>query len=117
MSESNTFLKDLQHVFVEVPQVGSIIYLIRKISGHVLETKLTAISTGLVPQVEVEWLKSYHYTYRLNLKDNTVNAIDAVIKHKTEMKLWYEVWEPQRKLLIKLCEETTVKEKKRKKRL
>lgn len=108
-------LKDLEHVFVDVPEIGCTIYLIRKLSGHVLETKLNAVSIGLVPQVEVEWLKSYHYTYRLNLKENTVHAIDATQKHKDEMKLWYEVWETQRKLLIKLCEEITAKEKKRKK--
>lgn len=108
-------VKELEYFFVSDLQIGSIVYLVRKLSGHILETKLNAVSVGLVPQVEVEWLKSYHYTYRLNLKENTVHAIDATKKHKDEMKLWYEVWEPQRKLLVKLCEEITAKEKKRKK--
>lgn len=97
--------------------IGETVYLVRKISGHLLEMKLTAVSIGTVPQVEVEWLKSYKYQYRLDLKKNTVHAIDATQKHKEEMKLWYEIWEPQRKLLIKLCEETALKEKKRKKKL
>ena len=109
-------LKDIENVFLDAPVIGCTIYLVRKLSGHVLETKLNAVSVGTVPQVEVEWIKSYHYTYRLNLKDNTVHALDATVKHKTEMKLWYEVWEPQRKLLVKLCEEMAAKEKKAKKR-
>lgn len=116
MSESNMLIKDIENTFVDAPVIGSTIYLVRKLSGHVLETKLNAVNVGLVPQAEVEWLKSYHYQYRLNLKENTVHALDATTKHKTEMKLWYEVWEPQRKLLIKLCEEMTAKEKKRKNR-
>lgn len=98
-------------------KIGDTIFLVRKISGHLVETKLTAFSVGAIPQVEVSWLKSERYQYRLNLKENTVNALDATTKHKTEMRAWYEVWEPQRKLLIKLCEENAVKEKKRKKRL
>lgn len=98
-------------------KVGDIIFLVRKISGHLIETKLTAFSVGTIPQVEVTWVKSYKYQYRLNLKDNTVHALDATAKHKEEMKSWYTIWEPQRKLLIKLCEEHIVKEKKRKKRL
>lgn len=98
-------------------KVGDTIYLVRKVSNHLLETKLTAFSVGELPQVEVEWLKSSRYRYRLNLKDNTVYAIDATAKHKSEMRLWYEVWEPQRLLLIKLCEQNRVKEKKRKKSL
>lgn len=114
---TDKMLKELDNLWVDAPEIGSTIYLIRKLSGHVLETRLNAVSVGLIPQVEVEWLKSYHYTYRLNLKDNTVHAIDATTKHKAEMRLWYEVWEPQRKLLVKLCEETTAKEKKRKKKL
>src|SRR6185436_18758116 len=115
------FLKELEELSQFLGEtkveIGSTIYLVRKISGHLLETKLTAYSTGKIPEVEVEWLKSYKYTYRLNLRDNKVNALDATHKHKEEMKLWYEVYEPQRKLLIKLCEENAVKEKKRKKRL
>lgn len=108
-------LADLKHS--DSLSIGSIVYLIRKISGHVVETKLTAFSTGNIPEVEVEWVKNYRDKYRLNLKDNTVHAIDATQKHKNEMKLWYEVYEPQRKQLINLCEEHSVKEKKRKKRL
>lgn len=111
------FLKDLEHTFVDEPSIGCTVYLVRKISGHLLETKLTAFSTGKVPEVEVEWLKSYKYSYRLNLRDNNVRALDATHKHKEEMRLWYEIWEPQRKQLIKLCEENALKEKKRKKRL
>ena len=76
-----------------------------------------AFSTGKVPEVEVEWLKSYKYVYRVNLRDNTVHALDATHKHKEEMKLWYELWEPQRVLLVKLCEDNALKEKKRKRRL
>lgn len=110
-------LKDLADLKEFEISLGSTIYLVRKISGHVLETKLTALSVGKVPQVEVEWLKSYKYVYRLNLVDNTVNALEATHKHKEEMRLWYEIHEPQRKLLIKLCEDNAVKEKKRKKRL
>jgi hypothetical protein len=121
MSQNNeqqfSFLKDLEECWLDAPVIGCTIYLVRKVSGHVLETKLNAVSIGTVPQVEVEWLKSYKYQYRLNLKDNTVHAIDATTKHKDEMKLWYEVWEPQRKLLVKLCEEMALKEKKRKKKL
>ncbi len=98
-------------------KIGSTVYLVRKISGHVLECKLISFSVGKVPQVEVEWLKSYHYQYKINLEDNTVHAIDATARHKTEMKLWYECFEPQRKQLIKLCEDNALKEKKRKKRL
>lgn len=114
---SDKMLKDLEHLWLEESKIGDIVYLIRKISGHVVESKLTAVSIGAIPQVEVHWVKSERYTYRLNLKDNTVHAIDATTKHKDEMKTWYEIWEPQRKLLIKFCEETTRKEKKRKKRL
>lgn len=110
-------LEDLGFYQPTSVSIGDVIYLVRKISGHLLEMKLTAVSIGTVPQAEVEWLKSYKYQYRLDLKKNTVHAIDATAKHKEEMKLWYEVWEPQRKLLIKLCEETALKEKKRKKRL
>lgn len=98
-------------------KIGSVIYLVRKLSNHLIETRLTAFSVGAVPQVEVEWLKSARYQYRLNLKENTVLALDATAKHKEEMKLWYTIWEPQRKLLIKLCEENAAKEKKRKKKL
>lgn len=110
-------IDDLGFCQPESIAIGETVYLVRKISGHLLEMKLTAVSIGTVPQVEVEWLKSYKYQYRLDLKKNTVHAIDATTKHKEEMKLWYEVWEPQRLLLIKLCEETALKEKKRKKRL
>lgn len=116
MSEAKT-LDDLGFLQPTECKLGDTIYLVRKISKHLLETKLIAFSVGNVPQVEVEWLKSYKYQYRLNLETNTVHAIDATARHKEEMKLWYEVWEPQRKLLIKLCEENKIKEKKRKKKL
>lgn len=112
-----THLDDLGFSQPDKVSMGDTVYLVRKVSGHVLEMKLTAVSIGTIPQAEVEWLKSYKYQYRLNLKENTVHAIDATQKHKDEMRLWYEVWEPQRKLLIKLCEETALKEKKRKKKL
>ena len=102
-------------MFVDSPVMGSTIYLVRKLSGHVLETKLIAVNIGTIPQVEVEWLKSYHYTYRVNLKENTIHALNATTKHKDEMKLWYNVWEPQRELLIKLCKEMASKEKREKK--
>ena len=111
------FLKDLEHTFIDEPSIGCVVYLVRKISGHLIETKLTAFSTGKVPEVEVEWLKSYKYVYRLNLLENTVRALDATHKHKEEMRLWYEIYEPQRQQLINLCEENAIKEKKRKKRL
>ncbi len=111
-------LEELREFLGDTPiEIGSTIYLVRKISGHLLETKLTALSIGKVPEVEVEWLKSYKYCYRLNLRDNTVHALDATHKHKEEMRLWYQLYEPQRKLLIKLCEDNAVKEKKRKKRI
>lgn len=110
-----THVKELDSIFQEDVSINCTVYLIRKISGHVVETRLTAVSVGTIPQAEVSWLKSERYTYRLNLKDNTVHAIDATAKHKDEMKAWYEVWEPQRLSLIKLCELTTAKEKKRRK--
>ena len=119
MSQNNeqtiAFIKDLENIWLDSPENGSTIYLVRRHSGHVLETRLTDVSTGQVPQVEVEWFKSYKYRYRLNLKENTVHALDATTKHKDEMRAWYYVWEPQRKLLMKLCEEAHIKEKKRKK--
>lgn len=114
---SPQFLKDLEQTFIDEPSMGSVVYLVRKISGHLIETKLTGLSTGKVPEVEVEWLKSYKYVYRLNLRDNVVRAVEATNKHKEEMRLWYEIYEPQRQQLIKLCEENAIKEKKRKKRL
>lgn len=97
-------------------KIGDIIYLVRKISGHLIECKLTAVNIGTIPKVEVEWVKNYRFQYVLNLKDNTVHAVDATTKHKDEMKLWYTVFEGQIKPLIKLCEETVLAEKKRKKR-
>lgn len=98
-------------------KIGDTIFLVRKISNHLLETKLIAFSLGEIPQVEVEWSKSSKYQYRINLKENTVHAIDATAKHKQEMRLWYEVWEPHRLLLITLCKENRLKEKRNKKRL
>lgn len=109
------FVKDIEWLENNPNKIGDSVYLVRKHSNHILECKLTAISVGTIPTVEVEWLKSFRYQYRLNLKDNTVHAIDATIRHKDEMKAWYTVYEPHRKSLIKICEQTIVSEKKRKK--
>ena len=111
-------LDNLREFLGDFPiHIGCTIYLVRKISGHLIECKLLAYSVGTVPQVELEWLKSYKYQYRINLSDNTVHALEATTKHKDEMKLWYNCYEPQRKLLIKLCEDNALKEKRRKKKL
>jgi heme oxygenase len=106
-------LQDLEWLYDEKPTIGCKIYLIRKISNHVLETEFTHYLSGTNPAVYVRW-KSFTSSleYKLDLLKNQVLAIDATVKHRTEMKIWYSIFEPQRKQLIELFHA----EKKKKKR-
>lgn len=79
---------------------GDKVFLIRKISGHVLETKLLSIGSQGRPHCEVQWVKDKSDCYRLDLEKNTVNAIDASPRHRQEMLRLWEIWEPVRLVLI-----------------
>lgn len=103
-------LHELKEKQCEPLALGSDVFLIRKLSGHVVETKLTAIGTGVKPSVEVTWKNRIEY--KLDLTDNQVLAHDQPMKHREEMRLRYEIYEPQRKELIKLFESTNSKRKK-----
>ena len=94
------FLRDLPDKVSGGIKVGSTIYLIRKVSNHVLETELIEIGRIGRPNVEVKWLSNGAYKYRLDLENNLVLALNESQRHRQEMKRWYTVWEPQRKLLI-----------------
>ena len=80
-------------------KIGSVIYLVRKVSGHVLETELTALGKQGRPLAEVEWLNQRSYRYKLDLEANVIHALDASIKHRADMRRLWEIWEPHRKLL------------------
>ena len=112
--EFTTFLADLSDDD-EPLEIGSYIALIRRISNHVLYLKLEHVSTGAVPQVQCRWKDRINY--QLNLKTNTVRAIECKPHHSSEMKKWYYVWEPHRLKLLKLCEQTKLDEKKNKRKL
>ena len=53
---SNIFEKDL-NPFIDKVSLNDTIYLVRKISGHVLEMELIEFLTGTNPAVMVCWLK------------------------------------------------------------
>ncbi len=105
------YLKDLPEVYDKPIKIGSSIYLIRRVSGEVLETSLQHLITGSKPVVEVKW--NEQHLYRLSLEDNTVNAVDCKLRHRQDMKLWYKVWEPHRLKLIELFFEQKKTKKKR----
>lgn len=107
------FAQDLEWLYDTQPEIGCKIYLIRKISNHVLETEFTHFQLGSNPSIFVRWKNSItSIEYKLDLVKNLVLAVDSTIKHRQEMKQWYTVWEIQRKQLIELFHA----EKKRKKR-
>lgn len=105
-------LKDLPASVTGSLKIGSTIYLVRKISGHILETELLELGRQGRPLAEVAWLNQRACTYKLDLDANQVIAIDASPKHRLEMKRLWEVWEPHRKLLKQLFSERLRKAKK-----
>lgn len=92
--------------------IGDTIYLVRKISGHVLETQLVAVAKLGKPQVEVEWLNQRCYKYKLDLEGNRVLALYCSPKHRADMLRLWEVWEPHRQLLKQLFYNTLRNSKK-----
>lgn len=107
------FVFDLPADFEARLKIGSTVYLVRKISGHIVECELTAIGKQGTPKAEVRWLNNGRYVYELNLERNEVIAQDATVKHRQEMRLWYTVWEPHRKALNVLFTECLRKNKKK----
>ncbi len=92
--------------------VGATVYLIRKLSGHVLETELVAVAKLGKPVVEVEWLNQRSFKYKLMLEENQIIALDASQKHRSDMLRLWEIWEPHRELLKRLVYETRRKARK-----
>jgi hypothetical protein len=87
-------LKDLEK-FYDIPlSKGDSIYLIRKISEHVVETRLECVNEGGKPSADVEW--DMQHRYRLDLTSGKVAALNATQRHRQEMLAWYTLWEPQR---------------------
>lgn len=91
-------LKDLPDTYDKPIKIGSTIYLIRKISGHVTETELTDVNDHTV---EVKF--DNNHRYRLDLTNNKVIAIDATMKHREDMVKWWQVWLPHLECLKALC--------------
>ncbi len=92
--------------------LGDTVYLVRKLSGHVLVTQLVAVAKLGKPQAEVEWVNQRCFKYKLVLEANQVIALDASPKHRSEMLRLWEVWEPHRELLKKLFYDTRQKARK-----
>lgn len=114
MSEPNLFLKDL-NPFIESLTMTDQVFLVRKLSGHVLTMSILGVLTGTNPAFEVCWTRQRALTYKLDLKNNLVIALETSQKHRTEMKVFWEVYEPHRIALIKLWESETAKNKKKRK--
>lgn len=110
------YLKDL-NPFVESVSIDDDIYLVRKLSGHVLVMKIDALITGTKPAIEVYWSRRKACKYKLELTKNEVLAVDATTKHRNEMKVFWEIYEPHRLALIKLWESENIKLKKQRKKL
>jgi hypothetical protein len=103
-------LKDLPEIYDKPMKVGSSVYLVRKISNHVTETILEEIGERYV---EVRF--NLQNRYKLDLEKNEVIALDATIKHRQDMKLWWTIWSPQRETLLKMCKSQKTDTKKRRK--
>jgi hypothetical protein len=95
--------------------LGKPVYLIRKISKDVFELELDSVCNGSLPVVECVRRYVGSSYYRINAKDNTVTAVDASVRHKQDIKTWFQIWEPHRIALIKFCESEKIKQKKGKK--
>jgi hypothetical protein len=104
-------LADLPETYDKRIKVGSTIYLVRKLSGHILEMELTAVGNKGSAAVEVRWLTNHRYVYKLDLESNQVVALDATPKHRQEMKSLWMIWEPHRKLLKEYFHEVNRKKK------
>jgi hypothetical protein len=91
-------LSDLPDKYDKPIKIGSTIYLIRKISGHVTETELVEINDR---GVKVKF--DNRHQYMLDLQNNQVLAVDATMRHKEEMKAWWQVWIPHLECLKALC--------------
>lgn len=105
-------LSDLPESVTEALKLGDTVYLIRKVSGHVLEMELTSLGRQGRPLAEVAWKNQRCFTYKLDLELNEVIAQDASPKHRADMKRCWEVWEPHRKLLKELFYDSLRKAKK-----
>lgn len=92
------FLKELENYKPKNIKIGSVVYIVRRLSGHVEETKLIDVrDTSRV--VVLEW--NPRYKYQVNLDKNEIKALNCLEKHRLEMKRMWYVWEPHVMLLIK----------------
>lgn len=93
-------------------QLGDTVNLVRKHTGHVLDTELIEVLWRTsTPAVVVRW-KSDRYRYKLVLDKNAVLAIDATTRHRQDMRAWWEISEAHRKALTELFWDTRRKGKK-----
>lgn len=93
-------------------QVGDSVNLVRKYTGHILDTELVEVLWRTPrPAVVVRW-KGHRELFKLDLDKNLVLAIDATQHHRHQMRIWWEISEAHRKTLTELFWETRKKGKK-----
>lgn len=101
----------------DTPEVksGDVVYLIRKVSGHVLEMVVEEASVGATAMIEVTWKKDRRLRYKLDADKDIVHALDSKQSHRDDMKIWYYIWKPHKEALRKFHEKTRIEAKKNKK--
>ncbi len=93
-------------------EIGSEVYLVRKIAKDVVV--LTLEEVGITDKPFVECLWHGRLRYKIDLAKNEVHSLDAKQDAARHMRQWYEVWEPHRRALMKLCEAARIDAKKNK---
>lgn len=93
---------------------GDVVYLIRKVSGHVLEMVIEEASIGATAMIEVTWKNNRRLRYKLDADKDIVHALDSKQSHRDDMKIWYYIWGPHKEALRRFHEKTRIEAKKNK---